>query len=255
MNFITVREANGKNVIMLGQIIEFKGEGVGATGKPWKKVIAEDDYGERHTVTIRGNLPPADAVNKPAQFTLSTYQGTYQGQPYMGYSGFCDIMPDYGQSDYGQPATQQQGQPQGVLQSQVQPGPQAQQQPQQRQGVQQRPQQAQRPQPAPRDYNKENRGKCRFGFYQALLQAGVEPKTLNEEILILEAVEELVEKAMNGLPAPQRTFKQAADEAPKMTMDEAIQGAETHRDSKQAEAAGRGEKKYGPGIPEDEVPF
>lgn len=107
MNFKSVQQGNGQNVIMQGRILEFKGEGVGTpsnpNGKPWKKVKAQDQDGEVHTVTIRGNLPPVDAVNKPASFTISTFQGTYQGQPYTGYSGFCDVLPDYGppQQTYG----------------------------------------------------------------------------------------------------------------------------------------------------------
>ena len=113
-NFAAVQQAGGTNVIMSGQIVEFKGEGVGKTGKPWKKVVVEDMERERHTVTIRGNLPGPDALNQPAQLTLSVYAGTYQGQPYTGYSGFCDLMPNYGQPTQQVPAPAPQAAPQAA---------------------------------------------------------------------------------------------------------------------------------------------
>ncbi|MCK5610221.1 hypothetical protein KAR91_50580 [Candidatus Pacearchaeota archaeon] len=56
-------------------------------------------------------------------------------------------------------------------------------------------------QPKPRDYDKENRGKCRFGFYQACLQAGLPPVGLIEDWALLNAIEKLVGYSMDGLPA------------------------------------------------------
>jgi len=124
MNFAAVQQAGGTNVIMIGQIVEFKGEGVGKTGKPWKKVVVEDMERERHTVTIRGNLPPVDALNKSAQFTLSVYDGTtYQGQPYVGYSGFCDVLPNYNQQSPAPPLRQPAPQSQYPRQQQQSPAP------------------------------------------------------------------------------------------------------------------------------------
>ena len=59
----------------------------------------------------------------------------------------------------------------------------------------------------PRDYDKENRGKCRHGLYCAVIQAGLDPVVLNAMPDTLKAIECLVEKAMNGigsLPVQQR---------------------------------------------------
>lgn len=55
--------------------------------------------------------------------------------------------------------------------------------------------------PAQRDYDKENRGKCRFGMYQACLQAGLDPTDLSRDWPVLDAIEVLVGYSMNGLPA------------------------------------------------------
>ena len=112
-NFKAVQQAAGENVIMSGRIVEFKGEGVNPTsGKPWKKIVAQDMDGEKHNVTVRGRLPDASALNKPAQFTISTYNGTARdGSPYVGYSGFCDPLPDYSQTTQQVPAPARQPAP------------------------------------------------------------------------------------------------------------------------------------------------
>ncbi len=183
MNFKAVQQAAGTNVIMSGTILEFKGEGVSPTsGKPWKKVVAQDMDGEKHNVTIRGRLPDVNAVNKPAQFTISTYNGTARdGSPYVGYSGFCDPLPDYSQT------TQQVPSPAPPLRQATQPpAPVQNQYPRQ-------------PQPETRDYGKENRGKCRVLLYCATLKAGCNPEILNEDVKLLKAIEGLVEKSMNGI--------------------------------------------------------
>lgn len=180
MNFNAVRQAGGTNVIMSGKITEFKGEGVNPTSqKPWKTVAVQDMDGETHNVTIRGNLPDANALNQPAQFTISTYNGMHQGKPYVGFSGFCDLMPNYGQS------AQQAPSPAPPLR---QPAPQPAQDPYPRQ-----------PQNRGRDFDKENRGKCRFGLYQATIQAGCSPEALDADVKLLQAIEGLVEKSMNGI--------------------------------------------------------
>lgn len=188
MNFAAVQQAGGQNVIMLGQIVEFKGEGVGRTGKPWKKMVVEDMERERHTVTIRGNLPPATALNQQAQFTISTYQGTSQGGPYTGYSGFCDVLPNYGQQApqaAGYQPTQQQS-----------PAPPLR-QPQQPQLQQQYPRQQQaNKQP---DWDNINLGKCRHTLYCAVIKAGMTPIDLVADVPMLQAIEELAGLSMNGL--------------------------------------------------------
>lgn len=74
------------------------------------------------------------------------------------------------------------------------------------QNTQQAPPQAAQPTNAPqRDYDKENRGKCRFGFYCAVIRAGFDPVLLNAASDTLAAIERLVDKSMNGIgnvPAP-----------------------------------------------------
>ncbi len=58
-------------------------------------------------------------------------------------------------------------------------------------------------QPAGRDYDKENRGKCRFGFIQAVLQAGISPGVIAGDLQMLDEIEDLVEIAITGkVPAP-----------------------------------------------------
>ena len=50
-----------------------------------------------------------------------------------------------------------------------------------------------------RDYDKENRGKCRHGLYCACIAKGVSPDKLNMDTFMLQAIEGLVEKSMNGI--------------------------------------------------------
>lgn len=89
MNFQQVEQANGNNIIMFGTITEFVGEGINpASQKAWKKAKITDDTGKVHQVTLRGTLPTVALIGQRAQFSIGTYQGTYQGQPYTGYSGF-----------------------------------------------------------------------------------------------------------------------------------------------------------------------
>ena len=53
--------------------------------------------------------------------------------------------------------------------------------------------------PAPRDYDKENLGKCRFGLYQATIQAGCRPEALDADTKLLMALESLAKKCMDGI--------------------------------------------------------
>lgn len=60
-------------------------------------------------------------------------------------------------------------------------------------------QRRQAPQGQPqRDFDKENRGKCRFGFYQACIQAGMNPAVLVKDIPVRRAIETLIERSMEG---------------------------------------------------------
>lgn len=90
MNYQQVEQAGGKNINMLGIITEFSGEGINEkSGKPYKKVKIIDEMGVSHKVTLRGDvLPPLQLLNQRASFSIGTYNGTYQGNPYIGYSGF-----------------------------------------------------------------------------------------------------------------------------------------------------------------------
>ncbi len=51
-----------------------------------------------------------------------------------------------------------------------------------------------------RDYDKENRGKCRFGFYQACIRRGCDPVEMVQNKPLLDAVETLIGWSMNGRP-------------------------------------------------------
>jgi len=195
MNFQAVQQANGQMVTMFGTIVEFKGEGVNPKSqKPYKKVAITDDSGVKHNVTLRGNLPDPSLLNQRAQFSLDSYQGNYQGQPYTGYSGFWN----------NQAQVAPQGQTSGAAQDSLTYTPVN--QPSQQQPVQQAPvqQQAYTPpvKPVSRDYDKENRGKCRFGFYQAAITMGMTPVQLVADMPTLNAIEKLVDFSMEGFDVP-----------------------------------------------------
>ena len=66
------------------------------------------------------------------------------------------------------------------------------------------PQQQAPPQNQPRDFDKENRGKCRFGLYAQRLGSGVSPVDLANDRASLEAIEILIGYSMNGLPQAQQ---------------------------------------------------
>jgi len=190
MNFQAVQQANGQMITMFGTIVEFKGEGVNPKSqKPYKKVAITDDSGVKHNVTLRGNLPDPSLLNQRAQFSLNSYQGNHQGQPYTGYSGFWN----------NQAQVAPQGQPSGAAQGSLTYTP-----VNQPQGQQQPPQQAYTPpvKPASRDYDKENRGKCRFGFYQAAITMGMTPVQLVADMPTLNAIEKLVDFSMEGFDVP-----------------------------------------------------
>lgn len=50
-----------------------------------------------------------------------------------------------------------------------------------------------------RDYDKENRGKCRNKLYAACIITGITPEDLSANRITLMAIEGLVEKSMNGI--------------------------------------------------------
>ena len=193
MNFAQVQTAGDQLTTMFGVITEFKGEGVNPKSqKPYKKVVIVDDVNVKHNVTLRGSLPDVSILNQRVQFNLSSYQGTYEGQPYTGYSGFWNAQAQVApqappQPAYTPPAQPAYTPPQPAYTPPAQP-------------AYTPPAQSYVPvvPPKGRDFDKENRGKCRFGFYQAILQAGMNPAELVEDVPSLQAIEKLVEFSMEG---------------------------------------------------------
>ena len=91
MNFQAVEQANGNKVTIFGTFTEIGG--VQYTSQQKAKAICKvrDTTGVEHKVHIyqgTGQLPAPENLNQRHQFTLSTFQGTYENNPYTGYSGF-----------------------------------------------------------------------------------------------------------------------------------------------------------------------
>lgn len=59
-----------------------------------------------------------------------------------------------------------------------------------------------------RDYDKENRGKCRLKLYEAHVQGGISAVQLGGDWALLKAIETLVGYAMDGLPVAEKTVGQ-----------------------------------------------
>lgn len=91
MNFQAVEANNGNLVDMFGTFVEIGG--VQYTDNQKAKAICKiaDDNGVAHKVHLyqgKGQLPQPAQLQQRHSFSLSTFQGNYQGQPYTGYSGF-----------------------------------------------------------------------------------------------------------------------------------------------------------------------
>lgn len=157
MNFQAVKQANGQNVTMFGTFSEIGGVELNQNKKQVCKCQITDDAGEKHLVRLYNqNMPTLALLNMRQQFTLSLYQGNYQGTPYTGFSGFWDDR-----AQVNQPAPQA---PQGV--------PQSPQQPAQRPNVPQpAPQRSNMPQREP-DWDAIAKGKVRHGIVCAGIQFG-----------------------------------------------------------------------------------
>lgn len=100
MNFQAVIQANGKLIQMFGVLTEVGGATLSSSQKPVCKCKITDDAGESHTVNIykgKGQLPTPEQLGQRCQFNISTYQGTYQNNPYTGYSGFWNAEAQVGQ--------------------------------------------------------------------------------------------------------------------------------------------------------------
>ncbi len=163
MNFAAVKQANGQSVTMFGTFNEIGGVSFTQNQKPVCKCQIIDDAGEKHLVRLYNqDAPMPTLVNMRQEFSLKSYQGQYQGQPYTGYSGFWN---DRAQVNQAAPQTA----PQASYNA-----PQNPQQPAQRTNV---------PQPAPQrpntpqrkeepDWDAIAKGKVRHGIVCAGIQFG-----------------------------------------------------------------------------------
>jgi len=91
MNFQAVESGRGNKVTMFGVFMEIGG--VQYTPQQKAKSICKiaDDNGVSHNVHIyqgTGQLPQPAQLQQRHSFSLSTFEGNYQGKPYTGYSGF-----------------------------------------------------------------------------------------------------------------------------------------------------------------------
>ncbi len=199
MNFQTLSTTREKQYIQLVAVV------VTSFGPPtpkqWKngdisyetECQCTDGPGQSQTVYATSKFPEpvfdANDINKAMDWKMKWFN-TQQGAKVCGYP----LKPTKRQQFTNQQAPQPQQQPNFNPARQPQPAGGA--------IPYTPPQQTYTPvqQPKPRDYDKENRGKCRFGLYQACLQAGLPPVGLVEDWTILNAIEILVGYSMDGLP-------------------------------------------------------
>lgn len=87
-SFQAVKQANGNNITMFGTFVEIGGVSLTQNQKQVCKCQIIDDNNEKHGVRLYGTMPGTALLNQRQQFTLSTFQGVYQGATYTGYSGF-----------------------------------------------------------------------------------------------------------------------------------------------------------------------
>jgi len=117
MNFQTVEANNGNLVDMFGTFAEIGGAQSSTGGKLKSICKITDDAGVTHTVHIhqgKGRLPGPALLQQRCTFSLSTYQGSYQGNPYTGYSGFWKDQAQVRQPPPQQPQQGVQQPHQGV---------------------------------------------------------------------------------------------------------------------------------------------
>jgi len=181
MNFEAVRRANGNLVKMSATVIEIGATKVNVKGKSHQSVTLRDTSGEEHKITLHqgnGNLLTADAISQTLGFSVGTYEGNYG----LGYSGFWS-----GQTGQMTQAPQRQARAfQRQQPASPQPAYPQQQAPPKRQGA------------PPRDYDRENHGKCFSLLCQAVLQAGVLPMVLVSDKDSLAAIADLATACMNS---------------------------------------------------------
>jgi hypothetical protein len=101
---------------MFGVFTEVGGTQFTPQQKPKAVCKIRDDMGAEHKVHIhqgKGYLPGPTQLNQRCQFSLSTFQGNYQGKPYTGYSGFWNQNAQVQPQAPQQPQQPAQGTTQG----------------------------------------------------------------------------------------------------------------------------------------------
>lgn len=91
MNFQAVDQAGGKNITMWATLFAWEGLAFTTNQAKYLSCKLRDDDGIEHKCRIyegKGALPGQESLNQRMEFSLSTFQGNYKGQPYTGYSGF-----------------------------------------------------------------------------------------------------------------------------------------------------------------------
>ncbi len=152
------------------------------------------------TGTIINVLPTADGGYQSQNGYIFTYNMTIQGTDGQTYTGEIGAKTDLYPLGNGQQITVEFTNTQhGSRFKKV--NPQYAGQPQQRGG---QPNKG-------RDYDKENRGKCRFGLYQACIQQGCKPREMVNDKALLDAIEILIQWSMNGRPNPPPNNPQAGN--------------------------------------------
>ncbi len=137
--------------------------------------------------------PTGQFGNMYQDITVQDSNGTFHygnigTQQQGGYVVGPDIIVDSSESQYG------------TKFKRVDPQQQGQQQPQQNYQQQAPPPQQRPPQNKPRDYDKENTGKCRYGLYASVIRSGVRAVDLVKDRAELDAIEVLSGYSVHGLP-------------------------------------------------------
>ena len=127
MNFQAVRQVKGQKdekgypekVDMIGVFVEIGGGAYTPNQKLYCDCQIQDMAQEKHKVRlyVKEAIPLA-LLNTECSFSISAYDGEYQGKPYVGYSGFWNDKvlqrPAQGQVTPYQPPQARQGTSQGV---------------------------------------------------------------------------------------------------------------------------------------------
>lgn len=118
MNFQTVRQVKGQKddknypvkVDMFGTFTEIGGTAFNINQKPYSDCYITDDTSEKHKVRLYGDAAPTNLLGTRQSFSISAYDGNYQGKPYVGYSGFWnDRVPQQPQGSPQSPQNAPQG--------------------------------------------------------------------------------------------------------------------------------------------------